>query len=163
MSNPHGSSSVQSVTSDTSPHMALEIKSETSRQVAQENQNQNYESETYKSKCFLFTSCKHAITQSPKQSDTWVFEYYWEKFYIIVCSICILICKDYIENLVMSRILQIEWLIITILQILSYKMICQHLNTTKKVIEENIYLLYNWCDIIHIYYMSIFVNLLVVK
>ena len=101
--------------------------------------------------------------QSPKQSDTWVFEYYWEKFYIIVCSICILICKDYIENLVMSRILQIEWLIIMILQILSYKMICQHLNTTKKVIEENIYLLYNWCDIIHIYYMSIFVNFLVVK
>ena len=70
MSNPHGPSSVQSVTSDTSPDMALKIKSETSGHVAQENQNQNYESETYKSKCSLFTSCKHAITQRPKQSDT---------------------------------------------------------------------------------------------
>ena len=125
MSNPHGPSSVQSVTSDTSPHMALEINSETSGHVAQENQNQNYES-----KCSFFTSCKHAITQSPKQSDEWVFEYYWKKFYKIVYSICFLICKGYIENLVMSRILQIEWLIIMILQILSYKMICQHLNTT---------------------------------
>lgn len=30
-----------------------------------------------------------------------------------------------------------------ILQILSYKMICQHLNTTQKVIKDNIYLFYN--------------------
>ena len=62
----------------------------------------------------------------------------------------ILICK--VE---MLRILQIGWLNIMILQILSYKMVCQHLNTTKKVIEENIYLLYNWCDIFHIQYMLI--------
>ena len=61
MSNPHGPSSVQPVTSDTSPHMALEINSETSGHVAQENQNQNYES-----KCSFFTSCKHAITQRVK-------------------------------------------------------------------------------------------------
>ena len=56
----------------------------------------------------------------------------------------ILICK--VE---MLRILQIGWLNIMILQILSYKMVCQHLNTTQKVIKYNIYLFYNWCDIIY--------------
>ena len=49
----------------------------------------------------------------------------------------------------MLRILQIGWLNIMILQILSYKMVCQHLNTTQKVIKDNIYLFYNWCDIIY--------------
>ena len=71
MSNPHGPSSVQSVTSDTSPHMALEINSETSGHVAQENQNQTYKCETSKSKCSLFISCMHA--EILKQSDTYEF------------------------------------------------------------------------------------------
>uniref|UniRef100_A0A7N2MYK8 Uncharacterized protein n=1 Tax=Quercus lobata TaxID=97700 RepID=A0A7N2MYK8_QUELO len=58
MSHPHGASfenidqqgpsSVESITADTSPHMALVIKSETSRHVAQENQNQTYKCETCK-------------------------------------------------------------------------------------------------------------------
>lgn len=74
MSHPHGASfenidqqgplSVQSVTADTSPHMALVIRSETSGHVAHENQNQTYESETWRSKCSLFISCTHAVTQT---------------------------------------------------------------------------------------------------
>lgn len=70
MSHPHGASSfgnidrqgpsfVQSVTADTSPHMALNIESETSGHAAQENQNQ-----TYESKCSLFISCPCAVAQS---------------------------------------------------------------------------------------------------
>ena len=76
MSHPHGASSfenidrpgpspVQSVTADTSPHMALEIKSETSGHAAQENQNQ-----TYESKCSLFISVHMRLL---KQSDTYEF------------------------------------------------------------------------------------------
>ena len=74
MSHPHGASfenidqqgpySVESITADTSPHMALVIESETSRHVAQENQNQTDKCETCKSKCSLFTSCMHAVTQT---------------------------------------------------------------------------------------------------
>ena len=81
MSHPHGASfenidqqapsSVESITADTSPHMALVIKSETSRHVAQENQNQTYKRETSKSKCSLFISCMHA--EILKQSDTYEF------------------------------------------------------------------------------------------
>ena len=78
MSHPHGASSfenidrpgpspVQSVTADTSPHMALEIKSETSGHAAQENQNQ-----TYESKCSLFISCTYAVTQT--KWHIWVFK-----------------------------------------------------------------------------------------
>ena len=73
-SHPHGASfenidqqgpySVESITADTSPHMALVIESETSRHVAQENQNQTDKCETCKSKCSLFTSCMHAVTQT---------------------------------------------------------------------------------------------------
>lgn len=72
MSHPHGvslenidqrgPSSVQSVAADTSPHMALEIKSETSGHVEQENQNQTHECETCK--CSIFISCTHAVTQT---------------------------------------------------------------------------------------------------
>ncbi|KAM3694301.1 hypothetical protein ACJW31_07G047700 [Castanea mollissima] len=43
-----GPFSIQSVTADTSPHMALVITSETSGHVAHENQNQTYEGETYR-------------------------------------------------------------------------------------------------------------------
>lgn len=74
MSHPHGASfenidqqgpsSVQSVAADTSPHMALVITSETSRHVAQENPNQTYKCEACKSKCSLFISCTHAVTQT---------------------------------------------------------------------------------------------------
>ena len=66
-----GPSSVESITADTSLHMALVIKSETSRHVAQENQNQTYKRETSKSKCSLFISCMHA--EILKQSDTYEF------------------------------------------------------------------------------------------
>ena len=57
--NRQGPSSVQSVTADTSSHMALEINLETSGHAAQENQNQ-----TYESKCSLFISCTYAVTQT---------------------------------------------------------------------------------------------------
>ena len=74
MSHPHGASfenidqqgppSVEFITTDTNPHMALVIKSETSRHVAQENQNQTHKCETCKSKCSLFISFMHAVTQT---------------------------------------------------------------------------------------------------
>lgn len=52
-----GPSSVQSVTTDTSSHVALEINSETSGHAAQENENQ-----TYESKCSLFISFTYVVT-----------------------------------------------------------------------------------------------------